>query len=104
LPYDVAFEFLGSFLKKRDHPEPSSTDARLKYQAYGIKITAGDTHWTTNDREENELPRCEVGGWDTRESWNLAYVVEGLYRLVMKVFGQDINDNKVPVSTIYTCM
>lgn len=58
---------------KRDRPPPGSLGPNpLRYQAYSVRVTAGGTIWSTEDEDDKreKLPRCEVGGWDTKEPGN----------------------------------
>lgn len=67
----MIFEFPAERLDKRDRPAPGSTGPDpMLYQAYDIRIRAGDTAWTSTDMDKNALPRCEVGGWDIHDSWD----------------------------------
>lgn len=83
LPYDLKFEMLDQWLGKdqkrwfqsRDKPPPGGHgygDDSLKWETYSVRITAGDTTWSTEDQDNDrkKLPRCEVGQWDTKDSWD----------------------------------
>ncbi|GJC85373.1 hypothetical protein ColLi_08211 [Colletotrichum liriopes] len=76
LPYLLKYEFLDKWLgstKKRDRPPPGSTRPNpLRYQTYSVRITAGDTVWSTMDEDNARqmVPRCEVGNWDTHGTWD----------------------------------
>lgn len=81
LPYDVKVEFLNEWLsmpEKRSWDERHALDTRDRpppgtnpigpdpdlYQRYSIRITAGETIWTTEDGDLEALPRCEASKWD----------------------------------------
>lgn len=82
LPYDVRLEFLDEWLGRpakrdrrrrlgaRDRPPPGQGVGpnELAFQAYSVRITAGDTIWTTDDRDKDALPWCEVGEWDLKSN------------------------------------
>lgn len=34
------------------------------YQRYEVKLSAGDSSWSTEDTDDEHTPYCSVGGWD----------------------------------------
>lgn len=72
----MKYEFLDEWLgdkRKRDRPQPAADEntlEALKYQSYSVRVTAGDTTWSTEDEDKEKLPRCEVGQWDTHGTWD----------------------------------
>ncbi|KAJ9134827.1 Immunoglobulin a1 protease [Coniochaeta hoffmannii] len=75
-PYEMKYEFLDRYLgsnKKRDRPPPGSLGPNpLRYQAYSVRISAGNTVWSTMDQDDarQKVPRCEVGSWDNHGTWD----------------------------------
>lgn len=81
--------------KKRDRPPPGTPlfgPSPLAYQTYSIKIEAGDTKWDTEAKDKEKLPRCEVGAWDNKESWDPSEIISDFIDDLMGEGG------KVPVS------
>ncbi|KAK6224394.1 hypothetical protein QIS74_02721 [Colletotrichum tabaci] len=80
LPYPLKYEFLDKWLgstKKRDHPLSFIGPNLLRYQTYSVRITAGNTLWSTMDKDNARkmVPRCEVGNWDTHGTWDPSEIV-----------------------------
>ncbi|GJC97506.1 immunoglobulin a1 protease [Colletotrichum higginsianum] len=80
LPYALKYEFLDKWLgstKKRDHPPSLIGPNPLRYQTYSVRITAGNTIWSTMDEDKARkmVPRCEVGNWDTHGTWDPSEIV-----------------------------
>ncbi|KAI1335993.1 hypothetical protein F5Y15DRAFT_222029 [Xylariaceae sp. FL0016] len=78
LSYSVNFEFInGQVKRKRDKPVPAG-ELLPEYFGYDIGITAGDTVWLTEDRDVGTLPHCEVGDWDTHNTWDPNQIIDDL--------------------------
>jgi hypothetical protein len=77
LPHEMKYEFLKEWLgrdnKKRDRPPPGTwgkPDPML-FTTYSVRVTAGGTTWSTeDDQDRSKIPRCEVGKWDTHDTWD----------------------------------
>lgn len=62
LDYDVTLEFpAGQPQRRQVDPRP---ELDKLYQDFVVHIKAGETAWTSADRDQSALPRCEVGDWD----------------------------------------
>ena len=78
----MKYEFLDEWLgrnDKRDRPPPGSLGPDpLRYQTYSVRITAGDTTWSTEDEDDDreKIPRCEVGRWDTHGTWDPTEIID----------------------------
>lgn len=72
MKYEFLSDWLGN-MNKRDRPVPGSLSPDpARYRIYSMRITAGETAWTTEDEDETKemLPRCEVGRWDNHGTWD----------------------------------
>ena len=78
-------EFLDKTLNARDRPMIGPNP--LVYEAYVINLAAGDKKWSCYDTKETtkgKYPYCNLGDWDTHESWDPEKVFDDL---VSGIFG-----------------